>query len=211
MGGTVPVLVHNGHPVLESHEQVRYIMTILAKDKSKLTEQMQESISETAMHRDKMDESLELAMTNDIGNCIFPITLPVFAVKLPKTMTIGKLFQLLAYTPITLTLKILQLNVMLKLTGINVFRDGPDDKGPKYMLSLAGPKVSKHLTNLDKRLEKRGTKFLCGDELTAGDMGWMMVFERMDLATWWDGIDRNSFPFVFSYWENIQKESVYLQ
>merc|ERR1711879_1011145 len=52
--GTVPVLIHNGHPIYHSHEQIRYILKNFCKPgvldvESKFQAEMEASIDTTMM------------------------------------------------------------------------------------------------------------------------------------------------------------------
>ena len=77
---TVPVLVHKGHPVYESHEQIRYAAhhapegsPVLVPDSAASKQEMEHWIDRSSLSGDPLNESALSA-----GNAIPGQTLPLF-------------------------------------------------------------------------------------------------------------------------------------
>ncbi len=80
-GGTVPVLVHEGHPIYESHMQIRYAAEHapagcppLTPDDPKLAEEMNRWIDRSSLTHDPIEHGDESA-----GNAVPGLTVPLFA------------------------------------------------------------------------------------------------------------------------------------
>ena len=104
--GTVPVLVHNGHPVYESHEQIRYAADHAGEDSEALVPEEEQLRREMQIWVDLAsltgDDPLA-AMAESAGNCVPGITLPLFASMLKEIPThrilVGLLFHRLRFRP----------------------------------------------------------------------------------------------------------------
>ncbi|MEM8937289.1 MAG: glutathione S-transferase N-terminal domain-containing protein, partial [Pseudomonadota bacterium] len=79
--GTVPVLVHNGHPIYESHEQIRYMAlrggaaaARLFPEKTELRELVSQWTDRASLVGDPIANIAGYA-----GNCATGLTLPLFA------------------------------------------------------------------------------------------------------------------------------------
>jgi len=88
-GGTVPVLVHEGHPIYESHEQIRYAADHapsgspkLVLDDPALRDEMQRWIDRSSLTDDPLNHGDESA-----GNAIPGLTLPLFAAMIDRIAT----------------------------------------------------------------------------------------------------------------------------
>ena len=93
-GGTVPVLVHEGHPVYESHEQIRYAADHapagapdLVPEDPALVEQMQRWIDRSSLTEDPLAHGDESA-----GNAVPGLTVPLFAAMIDQ-IPYSKIFE----------------------------------------------------------------------------------------------------------------------
>jgi len=85
--GTVPVLIHNGHPVYESHEQIVYVDQVLMPGGPKLTPSdpekrkvMDKWVNQGAMIMSDVDKKNPWkGLESRAGNLLGAITMPVFA------------------------------------------------------------------------------------------------------------------------------------
>jgi hypothetical protein len=84
--GTVPVLVHQGHPVYESHEQIRYLAAhapagrpALAPSDPELRLEMETWIDRSSLTEDPLNHGTESA-----ANAIPGLTLPLFAAMIER-------------------------------------------------------------------------------------------------------------------------------
>jgi hypothetical protein len=88
-GGTVPVLVHQGHPVYESHEQIRYAAEHapsgsprLVPEDPELAREMQRLVDASSLTEDPIEHGDESA-----GNAVPGLTLPLFAAMIDHIAT----------------------------------------------------------------------------------------------------------------------------
>ena len=85
-GATVPVLLHNGHPVYESHEQVTYVAeqvdasSLLVPNDPVLRECMREWLHKTSLIGDDPIAAPEATA----GNAVPGLTIPIFASMVAK-------------------------------------------------------------------------------------------------------------------------------
>ena len=88
-GGTVPVLLHNGHPIYESHEQIRYAagfapehVASLVPEDPRLRAEMEEWIDLSSLTGDPIKE-----VARSAGNSVPGQTLPLFCTMIEKITT----------------------------------------------------------------------------------------------------------------------------
>jgi glutathione S-transferase len=172
--GTVPVLVHDGHPIYESHEQIRYAAAhspagspSLVPDDPALREAMEAWVDRTSLTGDPINEGGKSA-----GNAVPPQTVPIFATMIEKIgwMKIleGLLFHIDRRRPlIFLTLKALGIDKLPSLT--------PAMK----MLAKSRRQLGEHLDALEAALEQGGGPWLLGEQFSLADVSWMVIFERL--------------------------------
>jgi glutathione S-transferase len=93
-GGTVPVLVHQGHPIYESHEQIRYAARhapagspSLIPDDPGLRAELERWIDRASLTGDPMNEGEQSA-----GNTVPGLTLPLFAAMIDRIAVWKHLF-----------------------------------------------------------------------------------------------------------------------
>jgi len=85
-GGTVPVLVHRGHPIYESHSQIRYAAASapqgsqrLVPERASLRVEMESWIDRSSLTDDPLAHGEESA-----GNAVPGLTLPLFATMIER-------------------------------------------------------------------------------------------------------------------------------
>ena len=148
-GGTVPVLLHNGHPVYESHEQIRYAAEHaptgsprLVPESPELREEMERWIDRSSLTQDPLKRGDESA-----GNAVPGQTLPLFATTIEKIavwkILEGLLFHFDKLRPFMF--------MMFKLRGIEALA-----KVPPLAKALAKSRAQMrvHLDALEENLDR---------------------------------------------------------
>lgn len=171
--GTVPVLVHNGHPIYQSHNQIGYISAhsceqSLVPDNPQQIEEMQSWIDQTAI---KDDQNILSAAT--AGHAIPGLTAPLFAsmVKEIPLWKIGEglLFHFDKRRPIAF--------IVMKVLGLGRFHMF---KPAMNLHQLAFRKMQQHLDCLEQQIVKSGGPWILGEQFTLADVGWMPILERLE-------------------------------
>jgi glutathione S-transferase len=175
--GIVPVLVHNGHPIYESHEQIRYAAehspnvgsdgNVLIPASPELATKMDSWIERTSLiGDDPISESEKSA-----GNAVPGLTVPLFAamiVDIPYSKILeGLLFHRLKVRPL--------LFLVMKLRGIQGLAGGL----PAKIISRSARDMAMHLDSLEEELELGGGPWLLGSAFSLADVGWVPIFERL--------------------------------
>ncbi|MEE8312338.1 MAG: glutathione S-transferase family protein [Candidatus Binatia bacterium] len=204
--GVVPVLVHDGHPVYQSHDQIRYAAehapagapALLPEDPA-LREEMQRWVDCASIIGDDAIETTRVSA----AACSAGLTLPLFAAMITEIPTWrileGLAFHRLKIRPV--------LFLALKTTGIGrigllvpVLRAVRTSR--RHMRS--------HLDALEEQLVKSGGPWILGEQLTLADVSWMVILERLleqDAARLFLGDDRR--PRLTAYWQRLQARPSY--
>jgi glutathione S-transferase len=204
-GGTVPVLLHHGHPVYESHAQIRYAAAHAPPGSPPLTpeepahcEEMERWIDRSSITHDPLEHGDESA-----GNAIPGLTLPLFAAMIDRIaywkILEGLLFHFDKQRPLVfLAFKALGLPNLPRLT--------PAMK----ILARSRRQMRAHLDALEAQLEARGGPWILGDAFSLADVSWLVIFERLVqtdcLHVFLGGTLR---PNCAAYWERLQKRPSY--
>jgi glutathione S-transferase len=206
-GGTVPVLVHQGHPVYESHCQIRYAAQHappgspeLTPSDSGLRGEMERWIDRSSLTHDPIEHGDESA-----GNAIPGLTLPLFAAMIDQIATWkileGLLFHFDRIRPVLfLTLKALDLKRLHRLT--------PAMK----VLARSRRQMAVHLDALEDQLHKRGGPWILGDVFSLADVSWLVIFERLVQADCLHVFLGSGLrPECNAYWERLKARPSYRQ
>jgi glutathione S-transferase len=177
-GGTVPVLVHQGHSIYESHEQIVYAAQHAGEMGQRLlgsSPKGRAAVSQWvdfgALKGNPLDGGPDRA-----GDSIPALTFPLFAAMLPSIpwfrIVEGLLFHADRRRPL--------LFMVLKLRGLKGLPSPLLKTLKKARENMAG-----HLDHLEATLAD-GRPWVCGDQLTLADVGWVAILERLDEADWMD-------------------------
>ena len=202
---TVPVLVHEGHPIYESHEQIRYAAehapegTSLIPQDSALAAEMNAWIDRSSLIGD--DPIKDMAAS--AGNAVPGLTVPLFATMvedIPYTKILeGLLFHRLRQRPM--------LFLAMKRFGLaRLFRKGP--AGP--IVRKSAREMHRHLDELAAQLEKTGGPWILGETFSLADVSWAVVLERLreaDSLHVFIGEDLR--PAVAAWWERLRARPSY--
>ncbi len=204
--GLVPVLVHEGHPVYESHEQIRYAADhapdgapALVPADAAAEAEMQHWVDRSSIVGDDPIANARASA----GNAVPGLTVPLFSSMMEEIpvhwILEGLLFHRLKIRPVLfLALKVRGLRGLAKLT--------PAVKA----IRACGRAMNAHLDDLDAQLEKSGGPWILGEMFTLADVGWVVIVERLreadSLHVFLGGGRR---PAVTAWWERIKARPSY--
>ncbi len=204
-GGTVPVLVHRGHPVYESHEQIRYAARHAPPGAPSL-------IPADAPRREEMERWIDRSSLTDdpihhgdasAGNAVPPLTVPLFAAMIAdipyRRILEGALFHFDRRRPL--------LFCVLKILGPRRL----DSLAPAMrVLERSRGQMHTHLDALERQLEAGGGPWILGDTFSLADVGWLVIFERLRqvdmLHVFVAAANR---PRCAAYWEDLRRRPSY--
>lgn len=201
-GFTVPVLVHNGHPIYESHEQIVYAAEQCGEVGASLlgyTAGVQEEVARwidgTAIKGDPLQGS-----GGRVGGVAPGLTIPIFVTMMQyipwRRVSEGLLFHGDRRRPLMFA--------VMKLRGLR--------KLPAPVVAIiqrSRRQMSEHLAELENELAD-GRTWVCGEAFTLGDVGWMALFDRLDEVDWSDlFLGEGKLPRVRAYWERLMERPSY--
>ena len=172
---TVPVLVHNGHPVYESHEQIRYAADHAGEQAEPLVPEDPNLAGEMQVWVDRAsltgDNPMEEARTS-AGNCVPGLTVPLFCammVDIPFSRLVdGFLFHRERIRPMMF--------FAMKLVGLKGL-----SKLKPAVKAIRGSirEMNVHLDALEAKLDESGGPWILGEFFTLADVSWVVIFDRM--------------------------------
>ena len=199
-GGTVPVLVHFGHPIYESHLQIRYAAEHappgsprLAPEEPELLREMERWIDRSSLTHDPLRHGEESA-----GNAIPGLTIPLFAAMIERIpywkILEGALFHFDRLRPfLFLTLKLRGLSRLGRITPV------------MKVLARSRAQMGVHLDALEEKLLKEGGPWILGETFSLADVSWLVIFERLAQADCLHGfVGEGLRPRCAAYWERLQ-------
>ncbi|MCS5636396.1 MAG: glutathione S-transferase family protein [Myxococcota bacterium] len=203
---TVPVLVHRGHPVYESHEQIRYAADHageqaepLVPEDSALAAEMQVWVDRASLTGDDpMAEIRESA-----GNCVPGLTVPLFCAMIAEIpfskICLGFLFHRNRVRPMMF--------FAMKLAGLKgLSKLKPAAKAIRSSIR----EMNVHLDALESKLDESGGPWILGERFSLADVSWVVIFDRMreaDCADLFLGGDLH--PRVTAYRDRLFARSSY--
>ncbi|MEM1261698.1 MAG: glutathione S-transferase family protein [Pseudomonadota bacterium] len=203
--GTVPVLVHNGHPIYQSHEQIRYAATHCPPGVSPL---VPDDRDEAALMDEWIDRSSLTAQPLDnmgasAGNAVPGQTFPLFATMIEKIpywrIVEGLLFHHNKRMPM--------LFVALKLKGLEVLGS---DAFLSKLFADSRQHLHEHLDALEQQLKKSVGPWIVGTRYTLADVSWLVIFERLKQAAVIDVfVSDDRRPACAAYWRQLQERAAY--
>ena len=203
--GTVPVLVHRGHPIYESHEQIRYAAEHAPPGSPSLVPADAQARSEMDRWIDRSsligDDPIE-DVDSSAGNAVPGLTVPLFAAmieSIPVSRILeGLLFHRLKMRPL--------LFLAMKLGGLSRLSSGPAAE----VVRRSGAAMGRHLDDLEAQLLTSGGPWILGSEFTLADVSWAVVVERLREA---DSIDvflgAGRRPATTAWWGRIGERPAY--
>lgn len=178
--GLVPTLVHNGHPVYESDDILRYAAARAGVSAPRLTPA--DPTGETEMQRWIARAGLPSGdplkhMDVSAGACMAAMTLPLFAtairyIPLRRIMP-GFLFHPNKERPAFFALaKVVGFKRLLSIPSL------------RNTLCDARDKMERHLRAFAAQLETSGGSWLMGEQYTLADVSWSCILLRLDETGW---------------------------
>ncbi len=204
--GLVPVLVHQGRPIYESHEEIVYA----AAHAGDLGRALMPEDPATRKLIETWIDCASLVGDNPIGethlragHCVPGLTVPLFATMVShipfREISKGLLTHPNKERPlIFLTLKLFGVERLPRLKpALKLVRQSLRDMGP-------------HLDRLAEQLDKHGEAWIAGASFTLADVSWMVILDRLVEVDWdevlWGG-DRR--PAIASYWKRLAARDSY--
>lgn len=201
--GLLPVLVHNGHPVYESHdiitycaEQVTGASTLIPQDPA------QRAAMDKWMDRASLKgEDPAAGLADSAANCVAVLTVPLFCSgmeEIPyRKLLDGLLFHRIKFRPV--------LFLMLKLRGLGGLAGMP----PLVKQTSRGyAAMGSHLDALQVQVGEG--PWIGGSHFTLADVSWMVIFERLVEADWLDSLVGPKLrPTLYAYWTRLQQRPGY--
>jgi glutathione S-transferase len=197
----VPVLVHRGHPIYESHDILLYAAAH-AKSREPLVppDEATRAVMQRWIDRSSLvGDDPTAGVAESAGNCVPGLTLPLFAamirdIPLPRILE-GLLFHRIKQRPV--------LFLLLKAFGLARF----PRLAPLRRAVLASRRhMERHLGALEQQLAESGGPWLTGPQLTLADVSWAVIFERLREADWTGELLT---PALRAYWDRLQARPSY--
>ena len=201
---TVPVLVHKGHPIYESHKQIEYAASQCPAEASLLPEQTNaHQLMDYWVHKGALIGDDPIAHVRETAaNAVPGMTLPAFAAMIRYIpfyrILVGFLFHRFRQRPL--------LFFMLKLRGLGKL--GSDERLTRVMARSAHA-MATHLDELEELL-KDGRQWIVGQQFTLADVGMMVIFERLREVDWLTPF-MDTRPCTARYWLHLQARPSYRQ
>jgi glutathione S-transferase len=199
--GLVPVLVHRGHPVYESHDEIVHAARHAGA-------RGRELLPEDPETRALVERWIDVAsLVGDdptqgtdrrAGHCIPGLTVPLFAtmvryIPYPRFVE-GLLFHPQKRRPLAFA--------VLKLRGLHGL---PGLAPAMALLHRSRRDMATHLDRLGEQIERSGGPWIAGERFTLADVSWLVILDRLaeaDWDAWFWGDDRR--PAVAAYWERLR-------
>ena len=161
---TVPVLLHHGNPIYESHEQIAFLEKynpILSK--SEIVDFWVKRGSLVGEPNENQDQFA--------GNCVSIFTVPLF-VSMLKNISIFKFIKYFIKHPV----RFRAFNfLMFKVLSYGVFKKGT----PLFKITKSAVKnLNIHFDDLNDHLNEK--KWIDGDKFSLADITWMVLFHRLE-------------------------------
>jgi glutathione S-transferase len=200
----VPVLVHHGHPVYESHDIIAYAARhataepgLIPSDRETRA-RMQTWIDRSSLVGDDPVQHL----TASAGNCVPGLTLPLFAAMIRdiplRRIGEGLLFHRLRSRPL--------LFVVLKMVGLARL---PSLRPARRVIRASRREMARHLDALEAELARHGDSWVVGRQFTLADVSWAVVLERLREACWVEALLTPARPRTRQYWVRIRTRPSY--
>ena len=203
--GTVPVLVHEGHPIYESHDQILYAAQhagaagkrLLPEDSGQ-RELVEQWVDKASLVGDPMRGRADRA-----GHCVPGLTFPLFATTVSRIPIPEILGGLLRHPNKERPIAFL----LLRILGIENFW-----RVPLFRAAVRESReaMETHLDSLGAQLKSHGGPWLAGDDYTLADVSWVVILDRLVEADWdtlfWAAGRR---PLVAEYWARLCARSSY--
>ena len=200
----VPVLVHEGHPIYESHEQLAYAAahsalgdTLTPEDPAQKT-LMEHWVRKTSL----IGEDPVAAIDETAGNAVPGLTLPIFTAMIKRIpvrrILVGVLFHRFRRRPLMF--------LAMKARGLKRL---PTIKPMMTVVRRSRTAMHRHLDELEAILEAGGGPWILGEQFSLADVGMMVILERLREVDWLKVFLTEERPKVVAYWQTLQERPSY--
>lgn len=199
--GLVPVLVHRGHPIYESHHQIVYAAESTADGGGALLPQDAETkaLVERWIDCASLVGDPMAGIEQRAGHCVPGLTFPLFAtmVRSIPYREIGR--GLLSHPNKERPLFF----ALLKACGVRRLPRLPPVMG---IVRRSREHMGEHLDALATHLDEIGGPWIAGEHFTLADVSWVVILDRLveadwDRALWGDDIR----PTIAAYWDRLRQ------
>ena len=198
---TVPVLLHNGHPIYESHEQLKYVAEQVDQQGLLVPpDPEQKQVMDAWVRRTSLIGDDPIGSPNAGRQRCARANRPIFA-------------SMVATIP---THRILEglLSTAKAARGVFFGHETGRAEGflqPKpvhQIINKAAAAMAEHLDALDQQLRQGGGPWICGAQFTLADVGMMVILDRLREGDW-RGAFLTPRPRVEQYWHALQERDSY--
>jgi glutathione S-transferase len=197
--GLLPVLLHNGHPVYESHDIIRYCTAQAGEAGDALlpADTVDREIVDHWMDRASIKGEDVLAELDDsAASCVAVLTVPLFCSAMADIpgyrLLEGLLFHRIKLRPVMFA--------VFKLRGLS----GLTSMEPLVnRVARAFKAMGIHLDALEDHLQSQ--EWICLSGFTLADISWMVIFERLEEADWLASlVGPDQRPGLWEYWKRLK-------
>ncbi|MGB5810433.1 MAG: glutathione S-transferase family protein [Polyangiales bacterium] len=202
--GTVPMLVHHGQRVFESHVQIAYAARHVTGAREGLSpsnpsdEETEHAwVDRASIVGDRPVSPADTAAR--AGNCVAVLTVPLFATMVRyipyREIAKGLLTHPNKERPLLfLTLRLFSVKRLHWLVpAMRVIRRARRD-------------LERHLDALSAQLSSHGGSWICGSQFTLADVSWVVLLDRLVEADWDEYLWGNGRrPVVAAYWVRLRE------
>ena len=195
-GATVPVLLHEGYPIYESHEQIYYLTkesssSSLIPDNEKDKTSMNYWVKKSSMVGDPMENQDIYA-----GNCIGALTFPLFA-SMIKYININKILFGLINHPLEIRVFLF---IILKIFGYKAFSSSSPIR---RLIKRSLKNINNHLLELNNHLKTKKENWIVNNSFTLADISWAVILHRIEEVGWDEILFRDK-PFLEDYYKKVK-------
>lgn len=201
--GILPLLVHNGHPIFESHEQILYAASQAETTNLLIpTGAHERAVMDHWVHKSSLlgDDPIS-GMRETAGNAVPGLTLPIFATMIDQVawskILVGLLFHRAKMRP-------LMFLRMKSLGSDNLAKE----KRMVGVIRKSRAAMHVHFDELERELLSSVGDWIVGDQFTLADVGMMVIIERLAEVDWLGEFLTNR-PQSTAYWQSLQARASY--
>ena len=195
-GATVPVLLHEGYPIYESHEQIYYLTkesssTSIIPTNEKDKYSMDYWVKKSSMVGDPMENQDTYA-----GNCIGALTFPLFA-SMIKYININKILFGLINHPLKIRVFLF---IILKIFGYKALSSSSPIR---RLIKRSLKNINNHLLELNNYLKTKEQDWILNNSFTLADISWAVILYRIEEVGWDEILFRDK-PFLVDYYKKVK-------
>ena len=200
----VPVLVHEGHPIYESHDQLAYAAAHSGRSQVLTPEdpQQQALVAHWVRKTSLIGETPLAALEATAGNAVPGLTLPIFAAMIEhipvRRIFVGLLFHRFPRRPLMF--------LAMKARGLKKL---PSIKPMMAILQRSRTAMHGHLDELEAALEASGGPWISGQAFSLADVGMMVILDRLREVDWLGVFLTEQRPKAAAYWRALQERPSY--